>query len=359
VTVVGIHPEELFDKLQDSGLSVAERERLRAHLDGCGVCRFEYAARLDFQSEALELSVTSPLPSLPLRPPTLNEAESEPRAVRLTPSRRRRSRVIGWRLAAAALISASAAVASGVVGAAPWHAARLWLSQAAKANEKPAARPPKNTASAAAVRAPVVATVVSPGAEESSTALGPPAGARAVVGAEAKVGRRPEQVAKARPLAATDATSLAAAAPSSGDVSSAKDGASKEATSKESPSAAKLFGEANQARRSGDVGRASGLYHLLQDQFPGSPEAELSRVTLALLLLDNGDAQAALSGFERYLAGSSRGLEAEALVGRARALGRLGRRDLEVSAWREVQRKYPRSIYGRQATERLMALGLP
>jgi hypothetical protein len=107
------------------------------------------------------------------------------------------------------------------------------------------------------------------------------------------------------------------------------------------------------------VGRASGLYHLLQDQFPGSPEAELSRVTLALLLLDNGDAQAALSGFERYLAGSSRGLEAEALVGRARALGRLGRRDLEVSAWREVQRKYPRSIYGRQATERLSTLGLP
>jgi TolA-binding protein len=98
---------------------------------------------------------------------------------------------------------------------------------------------------------------------------------------------------------------------------------------------------------------------LLQDQFPASAEAELSRVTLALLLLDSGDAQGALSGFERYLAGASRGLEAEALVGRARALGRLGRRDLEAAAWQEVQRKYPRSIYGRQATERLSALGLP
>ena len=65
-----------------------------------------------------------------------------------------------------------------------------------------------------------------------------------------------------------------------------------------------------------------------------------------------------LTGFERYLAGSSRGLEAEALVGRARALGRLGRRDLEASAWQEVQRKYPSSIYGRQAGERLSALGL-
>ena len=141
----------------------------------------------------------------------------------------------------------------------------------------------------------------------------------------------------------------------SGDVASAKD----EPAAKEPASAAKLFGEANQARRAGDVGRASGLYHLLQDQFPGSPEAELSRVTLALLLLDNGDAQGALSGFERYLAGSSRGLEAEALVGRARALGRLGRREHEAAAWREVQRKYGRSIYGRQASERLLALGQP
>jgi TolA-binding protein len=163
---------------------------------------------------------------------------------------------------------------------------------------------------------------------------------------------------KPRASAAAGAT-LLAAAPSSGDMPSSKDSASKEPAQKEPPSAAKLFVEANQARRSGDVGRASGLYHLLQDQFPGSPEAELSRVTLALLLLDSGDAQAALSGFERYLAGSSRALEAEALVGRARALGRLGRRDLEVSAWQEVQRKYARSIYGRQASERLSALGLP
>src|SRR6185295_9306386 len=121
---------------------------------------------------------------------------------------------------------------------------------------------------------------------------------------------------------------LAPSAPNKGDAASVKaDAVSKDAPTKEPTSAAKLFGDANQARRSGDIGRASGLYHLLQDQFPGSAEADLSRVTLALLLLDNGDAQGALSGFERYLAGSSRGLEAEALVGRARALGRLGRRE--------------------------------
>jgi outer membrane protein assembly factor BamD (BamD/ComL family) len=107
------------------------------------------------------------------------------------------------------------------------------------------------------------------------------------------------------------------------------------------------------------VRRASELYRQLQDRFGGSAEAELSRVTLALLQLDSGDARAALVGFERYLAGSSRGLEAEALVGRARALGRLGRRSREIAAWQDVQRRYPRSIYGRQATERLAALGEP
>jgi len=154
-------------------------------------------------------------------------------------------------------------------------------------------------------------------------------------------------------------TSLNVSAPANSEQPSTKEATASEPAVKEPPTASKLFGEANQARRSGDVGRASGLYHLLQDQFPGSPEAELSRVTLALLLLDSGDAQGALSGFERYLAGSSRGLEAEALVGRARALGRLGRRDQEASAWREVQRKYPQSIYGRQAGERLLALGQP
>jgi TolA-binding protein len=101
------------------------------------------------------------------------------------------------------------------------------------------------------------------------------------------------------------------------------------------------------------------MYHLLQEQYPGSAEAELSRVTLATLLLNAGDASGALAGFERYLAGPSRALEAEALVGRARALKRLGRKPLEAAAWREVQRRFPSSVYARQATERLTALGPP
>jgi TolA-binding protein len=351
MTVVGLHPEELFDKMLAGDLLPAERERLRAHLAGCQVCRFEYEARLDFQQEALELSAAS-LPVLPLRPLPVAD-------VPLVKPRRRRSRRLVWGLAAAALISASGAVASGLVGKAEWHTVALLFSQ----KSAPSAR--IATAVAKPVRSVVAA---SPAADVDGTLVAaqplvaaPPADAPVPVALEPAAPRPAHEAGKRRGLVARASLQLAAAAPASGETPSVKDDAApaKETAAKEPASAAKLFGEANQARRSGDVGRASGLYHLLQDQFPGSPEADLSRVTLALLLLDSGDAQGALSGFERYLAGSSRGLEAEALVGRARALGRLGRRDLEAAAWREVQRKYPSSIYGRQASERLLALGQP
>ncbi|HXK16217.1 MAG TPA: zf-HC2 domain-containing protein [Polyangiaceae bacterium] len=353
MTVVGIHPEELFDKLEDGELSSAERERLRAHLDGCAVCRFEYAARLDFQAEALEVSLASPPPALPLRPLAPSDAEAELLAATVA-APRRRSRLVIWSLAAAALITASGAVASGLVGATPWHGLGRLFSQQAKPGED-AASVPKKLALAGLGAAAAPEAALAPSVEVALAAEQAPATTGSA--ADAASPEPAHHGKKARAAAA--GTLLAALPPASGDMPSAKDGASKEPAAKEPSSAAKLFGEANEARRSGDVGRASGLYHLLQDQFPGSPEAELSRVTLAMLLLDNGDAQSALSGFERYLAGSSRGLEAEALVGRARALARLGRRNLEVSAWQEVQRKYPRSIYGRQATERLLALGLP
>jgi TolA-binding protein len=351
MTVVGLHPEELFDKLLDGELLPAERERLRAHLDSCQVCRFEHAARLDFQQEALELGALSMPPALPLRP--LPHAEVAP-----SKGRRRRSRRLVWGLAAAALISASGAVASGVVGQSEWHAVQLLMSHRAAPPERdaPALSKPGRPWAAASSVSDAAAPAVAPRLEEApalaSSPLEPPATPVAPASDEAAK-RHNSRAAASRP--ATTAAPASVESPGiKEDAPAAKDPPAKEPTS-----AAKLFGEANQARRSGDIGRASGLYHLLQDQFPGSPEADLSRVTLSLLLLDSGDAQGALSGFERYLAGASRGLEAEALVGRARALGRLGRRDQEAAAWREVQRKYPGSIYGRQASERLAALGQP
>jgi hypothetical protein len=348
MTVVGLHPEELFDKLLDGEITPAERERLRQHLEGCDVCRFEYAARFDFQSEALELAASTPPLALPLRAP-LPLADERTTPVPVAPPRRRRSRALVWGLAAAALITASGAVAAVLSGHGAWHPLGALFSPGKAAQPVPVAAPKKTPLAAQAVepaRAAPAAAAATPASEPA---------APAVVQLAAK--SAPEQRATHAPSSVKAAAPPVAAALPSGAEAPSKEAAPEPA--KELSGAAKLFGEANQARRSGDIGRASGLYHLLQEQFAGSPEADLSRVTLALLLLDSGDAQGALSGFERYLAGGSRGLEAEALVGRARALGRLGRRDQEAAAWREVQRKYPRSIYGRQASERLAALGLP
>jgi TolA-binding protein len=349
MTVVGLHPEELFDKLFDGEITQLEHERLRQHLATCDVCRFEYAARGDFQAEALTLAAGSPPPMLPLRRPVPATAAS---------ARRRRSRIVVWGLAAAALITASGAVASGVVGKAPWRMSQLFSQASVPASQPapvvktpPLARPGCKGADCAPVSSPAQ------GAEAAPVANVPPAAPERLEPAQ-PAGAVPTLHGPTKGQPANPAPKPATALASTSTTGDVKEPA-KEPVALPPVTSAKLFGEANQARRSGDIGRASGLYRLLQEQFPGSAEAELSRVTLSLLLLDSGDAQGALVGFERYLAGASRGLEAEALVGRARALGRLGRRDLEVSAWREVQRKYPRSIYGRQATERLAALGQP
>ncbi len=363
MTIVGLHPEELFDKLLEGEITPAEHERLRQHLEVCEVCRFEWSLRGDFQAEALALCAASPPPLLPLRAPVPIAAAP--------PVRRRRSRVLVWGIAAAALISASGALASALGGPRPWQVMSRVFSQASAPAVQPAARARAGCAAgtdcAAAARLaapqPSVASAVPPRSSVTDV-LAPTAQSAAASPAEVEpappASSSVRSALRAARQAAQGSVVLAAEAveaPTQGALAQTEQ--SGREPMKATTSSAKLFAAANQARRVGDVGRASGLYRRLQAQFPRSPEAELSRVTLALLQLDSGDPQSALVGFERYLAGSSRALEAEALVGRARVLGRLGRRDLERLAWQEVRRKFPRSIYGRQASERLAALGQP
>jgi TolA-binding protein len=117
-----------------------------------------------------------------------------------------------------------------------------------------------------------------------------------------------------------------------------------------------LFVRGNHARRQGDAERATRLYRELDQRFPSSLEASVARLTAALLYLDRGDPAGALRTFHRYLSRPVGGLEAEALVGSATALSRLGRRSEEAATWVRVAHAYPDSAYARQAQQRLRSL---
>lgn len=316
MTVVGLHPEELFDKLVDGSLSGAEAERLRAHLAECSVCRFELAVRGDFEADLQKVPAPTPAPA-PIPTPLPMPAER-----RRVGSRRRPAWV--WGIAAAALFIATGALASVYTGVPPWKlfdaappAPDATEAKTADAQRVKKARPPRRdveaalpaeSAALAAEAAPVVA------AREAAPA--------------------PVVAPRAAELRATEPRAVEA-------------------------NAAALFADANRARASGDSGGAIRLYRQLQQRFPRSSEAALSELTLATLLLHTGDARSALNSFERYLGRGSRPLDAEALVGRALSLRALGQRDQEVAAWRSVIDRYPGSSYARRAAERLAALRKP
>lgn len=119
--------------------------------------------------------------------------------------------------------------------------------------------------------------------------------------------------------------------------------------------AAALFARANEARRAGHYGEAVRLYGRLQENLPGDAESNLSRVSLARLLLDRGqELPRALRLFEQYLTHAPDGTLAEqALAGRALALGKLGRGDDERLAWQKLLHGFPDSAHAALARERL------
>lgn len=319
MTVVGLHPEELFDKLVDGSLSGAEAERLRAHLADCAVCRFELAVRGDFQAD-----LQKPAALLPLQ-------ASAPAPAPLAPERRRfgsrRRPAWVWGIAAAALFIATGALASVYTGVAPW-----------KLFDAPASAPAGNA----------------PGAGEARRAK------------KARPARRDVEAALPAEAAAPSATSLVDTAP----VARAQERVVAQVAARAvepravepravEPNAATLFADANRARGAGDSAGAIRLYRQLQQRFPRSSEAALSELTLATLQLHTGDARSALTSFDKYLGRGSRPLDAEALVGRALSLRALGLREQETAAWRSVIDRYPGSSYARRAAERLAALRKP
>jgi TolA-binding protein len=125
--------------------------------------------------------------------------------------------------------------------------------------------------------------------------------------------------------------------------------------SRAQPSAAALFAQALALRGEGKVDAAIATHLKLQHLYPVARETRLSFALAGRLLLERDSPEQALAQFNQYLDRPGDVAE-EALVGRATALGRLGRSAAEAAAWRDVLERHPGSIYATHARKRLAAL---
>ncbi|MEM9189333.1 MAG: tetratricopeptide repeat protein [Myxococcota bacterium] len=118
---------------------------------------------------------------------------------------------------------------------------------------------------------------------------------------------------------------------------------------------ADTFRRANTASRAGRHDEAARLYREVVRREPSSARGLTARVSLGRVLLSTRNARGALRQFDAYLAARPGGaLAEEALVGRARALSRLGRRSEERETWRQLLERYPNSLHRSRAEQRLL-----
>ncbi|AUX37106.1 MULTISPECIES: tol-pal system YbgF family protein [Sorangium] len=107
----------------------------------------------------------------------------------------------------------------------------------------------------------------------------------------------------------------------------------------------------------GKTAEASAAYRALLAQHPSSPEARAALVSLGQIALRQGKPAEALGHFERYLAGPGGPLAAEARVGRAQCLRRLGRTADERAAIADFLSRHGQSVHAPRLRARLSELG--
>jgi TolA-binding protein len=300
-----LHPEDLLECDAVGELTPAERERLQMHLRHCAACRLERRVRDDFQRVADDLN------------PDVRALVASALGTKRARSHRLRVRARVARLRFGLVAAALFALTGLAAAAAGWPLLRSAL------------RRPDDAVPRAV-----------------STTVGARFEAHGAAGAPTEpVLDTPEPLAIAL-------SSAPPGAPSPGDPARAS-------VSRASPppleDASSLFTAANATRRRGEHERAAALYRRLILRYPASVEAHESLAVLGRMLLDDGDAAGALEAFEAYL---SRGgaLAAEALLGKALALQRLGRPDEERSAWSALVDTYPDSVHADRARARLRDL---
>jgi hypothetical protein len=313
VTSVDLHPEDLIDRARRGAISVEETVRLRAHLAGCPACRFEHLLADDC-ARAAE-GDGSPAGDAVVWARVQRRVRGAIRAGRGGAFTSRGA----WRRRPARLVYAFAAVFmfAAAVAAATTAARRVWRGPGVETIAE--TRAPRRAA--AAPRVKVAELPANEGAAETAIIV-PPSPS--------------PSPPSSTPWRSRPRVHVAAPA--------------------ESP--AELFARANSARRAGHTREAARFYQQLQREFPGSSEELVSRVTLGRWMLDRlNDPAGALARFDSYLANPVHtALREEALIGRALALGRLGRRTEERGAWTAFLAAFPGSVYVERARGRLEAL---
>ncbi len=326
-----LHPEELFDKAARGLATPDELSRLDAHVAECTTCRFERQVRMDFDAIG---GSTADLDGLVAR--ALSGAKA---AVPEAPRRRR----VGPLLIAAAValmgFGSFAAVAQ-LTGVLP----KLFETRT-EALPVPAPRSvEKHAAFIASEPTPVIPSEVEGPApfrlgevEGPSTSLGVNGPAPVAMVHRAAHPRRALTVTPVREEVIEATPDLPPAPPPE-------------------PNAAVLFARATQARVRGDALEALRGFRDVVSRFPASPEATLSQAQLGRLLLDRGEASAALQAFDAYLGSKDQALREEVQGARAMSLQLLGRFDDERSAWEAVLHDYPSGVYAPRARTRLESL---
>jgi len=309
-------PDSLIARSRTGQLSSVERSQLHLHLQRCEACRVSLLVGRDFDAALAAQSDDTLFVSRVVHAVRSSSAGGA-RLSRARPSRSARH-VLVYGLAAALLTS------SFVVGAAsPSLRRTLGLFFGLHAISAPPAS--SGAAGTVSKAAPVKPLAIEP---------------------QPTPGARPQsQSSENQPLARGGEGSTT----------------SERAPARAALSAKALFAQANARRRSGDLAGGQRLYQELQQRYPQSREAEVSRVTVGRLLLErSGDANLALQQFDRALSapGADRsGLDEEALFGRASALKRLAQPQDERRAWEQLIQQYPSSIYAERARTRLAELG--
>lgn len=306
MTVVDLHPEDLLEKDAQGSLEAGERTRLEAHLAHCVACRMERQLRVDFAGELAEEIPLDRVVGLGIEaavaPPPRDSI------VVLRGTRRHRHRAV-WLLAAAVLLVGGAAAAAMGLGETRWAIRSATTSAPAEASPPVATHAKVHAAAAPAeVREPE-------GVASSAEAIVVPV--------------TPPLAAPPRPRVASVATAAPVVGP------------------------AELFEAASEARRRADYGSVLDIDRDLEQRYPTSREAQVSREIVGRLLLDRADPAGALAKFTAYLSAGGGDLGEEAMVGRATALERLGRTDDATRAWSALAAAYPDSPYAARARARL------